>query len=298
MAMIHVGDIQIAYEESGSGDAGTVILIRGQGTQMIHWPDTFYNAFADQGFRTIRFDNRDTGLSEKFDHIGEQALEAIRKQVAAGQSFEPPYTLEDMVLDVVHLMDALDIEKAHIVGISMGGFITQVLAAKYPARVLSMTSIMSASGGVDPQIIDLLWSQRLSKDAYIKEWVDYIRMFGSPKYAEGDDHSREIAATAYDRCYSPDGANRQILAILAAKEMDLKSLVKTITVPALVVHGENDGLIPPERGRETADLIPNATFKLVPGMGHDTPPQTGQALGRHRAHAYAVRVALLSSKVY
>ena len=171
MAMIQAGDIQLAYEESGSGEAGTVILIRGQGTQMIHWPETFYNAFADHGFRTIRFDNRDTGLSQKFDHFGDQELEAIRKQVAAGEDFEPPYTLEDMVLDVVNLMDARGIEKAHIVGISMGGIITQVLAAKHPTRVLSMASIMSASGGVDPQIIDLLWSQRLSREAFIEEWV-------------------------------------------------------------------------------------------------------------------------------
>jgi len=278
MPLIQAGNIQLAYEESGSGEAGNVILIRGQGTQMIHWPASFYDAFAAQGFRTIRFDNRDTGLSHKFVHIGDPELNKIRKQIAAGQDFDPPYTLNDMVLDVIHLMDALNIEKAHIVGISMGGFITQVLAAKHPNRVLSMSSIMSASGNVDPHIIDALWSQRLSREAFIKEWVDYIRAFGSPKYAEGDDHSRSQAAAAYDRCYSPDGANRQILAILSAKEIDLQSLVKTISMPALVVHGENDGLIPPDRGRETADLIPNAKFKLVEGMGHDTPPKLGKLL--------------------
>lgn len=278
MPIIQAGDIQLFYEESGSGDAGTVILIRGQGTQMIHWPASFYDTFADQGFRTIRFDNRDMGLSEKFDHFGDQELEAMRKQVAAGEDFEPPYTLEDMALDVIHLMDALDIEKAHIIGISMGGIITQILATKYPSRLLSMTSTMCGSGSVDPQVIDLIWSQRLSKEAYIQEWVDYIRTFGSPKYAAGDDHSRTTAAAAFDRCYSPDGANRQILAILAAKDMGLQSLVKTISIPALVVHGENDGLVPPEKGRETADLIPNAKFKLVPGMGHDTPPKLGKPL--------------------
>ena len=278
MAIIQAGNIQLAYEESGSGEAGTVILIRGQGTQLIHWPDSFYNAFAEQGFRTVRFDNRDTGLSEKFDHIGDRELEAIRKLFAAGKDFDPPYTLDDMVLDVIHLMDALNIKMAHIVGISMGGFITQVLAAKYPARILSMTSIMSHSGSVDPQIIDALWSQRLPKQAFIEEWVEYIRLFGSPKYAEGDDHSRATAAAAFDRCYSPDGANRQILAMLSARNMGLQSLVKTISVPALVVHGENDGLIPPERGRETAELIPKAKFKLVKGMGHDTPPKLGKPL--------------------
>ena len=163
-------------------------------------------------------------------------------------------------------------------GISMGGFITQVLAAKHPNRVLSMASIMSASGNIDPQIIDALWSQRLSREAFAEEWVDYIRAFGSPKFSAGDDHSRSQAAAAFDRCYSPDGANRQILAILSAKDIDLQSLVKTISIPALVVHGENDGLIPPDRGRETADLIPNAKFVLVHGMGHDTPPKLGKPL--------------------
>ena len=278
MPIIQAGKIQLAYEESGSGEAGTVILIRGQGTQMIHWPASFYNAFAEQGFRTIRFDNRDTGLSEKFDQVGDKELEAIRKQIAAGDDFDPPYTLDDMALDVINLMDALNIEKAHIAGISMGGIITQVLTARFPSRVISMASIMSASGSVDPQIIDALWSQRLTREAFIDEWVAYIRAFGSPKYAKEDDHSRATAAAAFDRCYSPDGANRQILAILAAKTIDLPSLIKTITIPALVVHGENDGLIPPERGRETADLIPNAKFVLVPGLGHDTPPKLGQPL--------------------
>lgn len=278
MPIIQAGDIQLFYEETGSGKAGSVILIRGQGTQMIHWPKSFYNAFAQQGYRTVRFDNRDTGLSDKFDHIGDLELENIRKQIAGGDNFEPPYTLNDMVLDVTHLMDALNIEKAHIVGISMGGFITQVLAAKHPNRVLSMASIMSASGNIDPQIIDALWSQRLSREAYAEEWVDYIRAFGSPKFSAGDDHSRSQAAAAFDRCYSPDGANRQILATLSAKDIDLQSLVKTISIPALVVHGENDGLIPPDRGRETADLIPNAKFVLVHGMGHDTPPKLGKPL--------------------
>jgi pimeloyl-ACP methyl ester carboxylesterase len=278
MPIIQAGDIQLFYEETGSGKAGSVILIRGQGTQMIHWPESFYNAFAQKGFRTVRFDNRDTGLSDKFDHFGDPELEKIRKQIAGGDNIDPPYTLNDMVLDVTHLMDALNIEKAHIVGISMGGFITQVLAAKHPNRVLSMASIMSGSGNVDPQIIDALWAQRLSREAFIEEWVDYIRAFGSPKYAAGDDHSRSQAAAAFDRGYSPDGANRQILAILSAKDINLQSLVKTISIPALVVHGENDGLIPPEKGRETADLIPNAQFKLVQGMGHDTPPKLGELL--------------------
>ena len=130
MEFLQTGRIQIAYEASGSGDAGVVILIRGQGTQLIHWPESFYETFATHGFLTIRFDNRDTGLSSKFDHIAGQELEALRQRLAAGDDIDPPYTMDDMALDVVTLMDELDIESAHIAGISMGGFIAQLLAAQ------------------------------------------------------------------------------------------------------------------------------------------------------------------------
>jgi pimeloyl-ACP methyl ester carboxylesterase len=276
MKILQTGRIKIAYEAAGSGDAGVVILIRGQGTQLIHWPESFYEAFSTRGFLTIRFDNRDTGLSSKFDNIAGQELEAIRKRLAAGDDIDPPYTMDDMALDVVELMDELDIKTAHIAGISMGGFIAQLLAAKYPTRVLSMTSIMSGSGDIDPALIDSLWLVPRSREEFIQEWVEYIRQFGSKQYFEGDDYSRRIAAAAFDRCYSPDGANRQLLAIFSGKNP--KEWVKSISVPTLVVHGSDDLLISPSRGRETARLIPGATFQLIDGMGHDTPPRLGKLL--------------------
>lgn len=276
MEILQTGRIKIAYEAAGSGDAGVVILIRGQGTQLIHWPESFYEAFSTRGFLTIRFDNRDTGLSSKFDNIAGQELEALKKRLAAGDDIDPPYTMDDMALDVVELMDELDIETAHIAGISMGGFIAQLLAAKYPTRVLSMTSIMSGSGNVDPALIDSLWSVPRSREEYIQEWVEYIRQFGSKQYFEGDDYSRRIAAAAFDRCYSPDGANRQLLAIFSRKNPI--EWVKSISVPTLVVHGSDDLLISPSRGRETASLIPGATFQSIDGMGHDTPPRLGELL--------------------
>ncbi len=276
MAVIQGGRTAIAYETSGSGEAGVVILIRGQGTQLIHWPESFYEEFSTQGFLTIRFDNRDTGLSGKFDRFAGQELEALKRRIATGDEIDPPYTMDDMALDVVALMDGLDINTAHIVGISMGGFIAQLLAAKYPSRVLSMTSVMSGSGPVDSTLIDTLWSARRSREEFIQEWVEYIRQFGSKKYFEGDDHSCRIAAAAFDRCYSPDGANRQLLAIFSRK--NTRDRVRTISVPTLVVHGAGDLLIPPARGKETADLIPGATFQLIDGMGHDIPPGLGKPL--------------------
>jgi pimeloyl-ACP methyl ester carboxylesterase len=276
MAIIQTGGIDIAYESSGSGEADVVILIRGQGSQLIHWPESFYETFSTRGFRTIRFDNRDTGLSRKFDHIPGQELEALKRRIVAGEEIDPPYTLDDMALDVIALMDGLDIESAHIAGISMGGFIAQLLAAKYPSRVLSMTSIMSGSEPVDATLIDALWSVRRSLDVFIQEWVDYVRQFGSKKYFEGDDYFRRIAAAAFDRCYSPDGANRQLLAIFSRKAA--WDWVRTIAVPTLVVHGAGDLLIPPAKGKRTADLIPGARFQLIDGMGYDISPGLGKPL--------------------
>jgi pimeloyl-ACP methyl ester carboxylesterase len=276
MGVIQSDRVEIAYEASGSGQAGAVILIRGQGTQLIHWPESFYEAFANRGFLTIRFDNRDTGHSQKFDHIAGQELETLKRRIEAGEEIDPPYTMDDMALDVITLMDELDIDRAHIAGISMGGFIAQLLAAKYPSRVISMASIMSGSGPVDPSLIDALWTVPRSREVFIQEWVEYVRQFGSKKYFEGDEYSRRIAAAAFDRCYSPDGANRQLLAIFS--KQTTRDWVRTISVPTLVVHGAGDLLIPPAKGQETADLIPDATFKLIDGMGHDIPTGLGKPL--------------------
>ena len=200
----------------------------------------------------------------------------MKQLIAEGNEIEPPYSMDDMVFDVVALMDGLEIDKANIVGISMGGIIVQLLAATHPDRVLSMTSIMSTSSILDPTLIDTLWSVPKSREAVIEEWVEYIRQFGGEKYFEGDDYSRRVAAAAFDRCYSPDGANRQLLAIYSMQNM--KEQVETISVPTLVVHGTEDLLIPPSKGKETAELIPGASFELIEGMGHDIPPGLGMLL--------------------
>ena len=276
MSIIHTGKIEIAYEETGPRDGAAVLLVRGQGTQLIHWPEEFYNAFASAGYRTVRFDNRDTGLSSKFDQMTGQQLVDMWNRAAAGKDFQPPYTLDDMAADVIDLMDALNIDAAHIVGISMGGVISQLTAARYGQRVLSLTSVMSGSRKIDPTLIADLWAVPKPREDIIEEWVEYVRSFGSPGYEAGDEYARRQGAAAYDRCYAPEGANRQILAICAAT--NVADLIKSITVPTLVVHGADDSLIPPEYGRLTAELIPGATFKLVEGMGHDIPPALGQPL--------------------
>ena len=278
MSKIHTGRLKIAYEETGPAGAAAVILIRGQGTQLIHWPEDFHGAFASAGFRTIRFDNRDTGLSGKFDQVTGKKLTAIKNRAVSGEDFVPPYTLDDMAMDVLQLMDALNIDNAHIIGISMGGIIAQVLASKYSERVLSLTSIMSGSRSLhfNPDLIKDLWSDSKDRAGVIEEWVEYVRSYGSKGYAAGDEYSRRMGAAAYDRCYSPDGANRQLLAICAMS--NIEDLVKTISVPTLVVHGADDLLLPSQWGKETAELIPGAKFELVDGMGHDIPPGLGKLL--------------------
>ena len=276
MGIINTGKIDIAYEESGPAEGKAVILIRGQGTQLIHWPEEFYEPFAEAGYRAVRFDNRDTGLSSKFDSISGEALIQMWERASSGRAFQPPYVLDDMVNDVIGLMDALHIDRAHIVGISMGGVIAQLIAAHHSDRVRSLTSVMSASRSIDPALIADLWTDPKPRDEAIQEWVDYMHTYGSKSMLADDEYYRQQAATAYDRCYCPDGGNRQILAICATTHA--AELARTITVPTLVVHGAGDLLVPPEAGRETAQLIPDAKFELIEGMGHDIPPALGNTL--------------------
>jgi pimeloyl-ACP methyl ester carboxylesterase len=276
MGILNTGEIDIAYEENGPVDGSAVILIRGQATQLVHWPQEFYKPFADAGFRTVRFDNRDTGLSSKFDRIAGKDLEDMWQQAIAGKDIQPPYTLDDMVNDVLALMDDLNISQAHIVGISMGGVISQLLAARHGDRVRSLTSVMSASRKIDPALIADLWTDSKPREEAIEEWIEYMHTFGSKDMLADDDYYRQQAAEAYDRCYAPEGANRQILAICAVSNVNER--VQTISVPTLVVHGAVDQLVPPEAGRQTAELIPNSKFKLIEGMGHDIPPALGSTL--------------------
>ena len=276
MSIINTGKIDIEYEENGPVDGQAVILIRGQGTQLIHWPEEFYEPFAAAGYRTVRFDNRDTGLSGKFDNVSGEELVHMWEQASSGKTFQTPYTLDDMVNDVIGLMDALHIDKAHIVGISMGGVIAQLITAHHGDRVRSLTSVMSFSRSIDPALIAELWTVPKPRNEAIQEWVDYMHAYGSKAMLADDEYYRQQAATAYDRCYSPEGANRQILAICATP--NVADMARTITAPTLVVHGGGDLLVPPEAGRETAQLIPNAKFELIEGMGHDIPPALGNAL--------------------
>ncbi|MBW1993108.1 MAG: alpha/beta fold hydrolase [Deltaproteobacteria bacterium] len=277
MTAINANRITIEYEESGHSSNPAIILIRGLGTQLIDWPKEFIEGLVKRDFRVIYHDNRDVGLSTKFEDAGIPDVEAAMIKVAAGETVEPVYTIDDMALDVIGLMDALSISKAHVLGISMGGAIAQKLAAKHADRVRSLISIMSGSGNPDlprgkPEAIEALLSSPQDphdRDSIIAHGTKLLGILGSPGYPESEETRRQIYTARYERCYYPPGIARQKMAILA--DGSRVELLKTITVPTLVIHGLDDPLVPVEAGRETAALIPNAELEIIEGMGHNIP---------------------------
>lgn len=279
--------MQIEYEEMGRPDGTPVLLVMGFTAQMIAWPDRFCNLLVDQGFRVIRFDNRDCGLSGKLDgvHVDPGAVMDAR---LADTSIPPvPYTLSHMSADAVGLLDALKIERAHIVGASMGGMIVQTMAIEHPERVRSLTSIMSMTGEMEfgsptPEAAAVLLAPPPSdRDAYVANSVA-ARVWQSRRYFD-EERVKAEAARAYDRAFYPEGASRQLAAIYASgSRADGLQQVRT---PTLVIHGTDDTLLQPDGGQRTAELVPNSSLLMVADMGHDLPdpllPMITGAIGSH-----------------
>lgn len=278
MPEIAANGIRIAYDEIGDPKAPAILLIMGLGTQMIAWPLPFCRALAERGFRVVRFDNRDIGLSTKFDKAGTVNVAAAFARALIGRSVEAPYKLDDMAADAVGLMDALDIERAHVVGASMGGMIAQIVAAKHRGRTRSLVSIMSSSG--DPKLpaarakasAAMLAPRPDGKDRerVIKHGMKIYRTIGSPGFPTSDAELRAKIELAVDRSYYPVGVGRQMVAILASGSR--VDLLRTIDAPTLVLHGADDPLVPVEAGMDTARQVPGARLKIIPGMGHDLAP--------------------------
>jgi pimeloyl-ACP methyl ester carboxylesterase len=272
----HVNNIEIEYDTFGSPSSKPLLLVMGLGTQMIAWIDEMCENIASQGFYVIRFDNRDVGLSTKFEEAGIPNLPELYAKIAMGKSVEVPYTLEDMADDAVSLLDHLNIEKAHICGASMGGMIVQIIAYRHPTRVLTLTSIMSTTGNPElPRpseelIRELFKPIPMEREASIKESVKRGRLtYGSFPYNE--QLAYEMRAKAYDRSFYPQGTMRQTAAIAA--NGNRKQNLATINVPTLIIHGKEDPLVPVEGGIDTADAIPGAELLLFDGMGHSMPPE-------------------------
>lgn len=267
---ITANGIELEFTEAGPEDGPALVLVRGLGSQMIHWPDELVRGFADRGYRTVSFDNRDVGLSARCPAPGVIAdADTIIAGTRAGKMPRPAYTLQDMAADVTGLMDGLGIGRAHIFGISMGGGITQILAADHAERLLSATIVMSAAS-FSAERIEAVLVRPLDRDAFIRAAVVMDRDWGSPGYPMTEEAVRARAALAWQRGWQAEAVNRQALAAVAAG--DRRAALQRIALPCLVIHGADDALIPPEAGREIAALIPDAECEIVSGMGHVITP--------------------------
>lgn len=262
--------IELEYETFGDPSARPLLLIMGLGAQMISWNDDFCTQLADRGFHVIRFDNRDAGLSTRMEEAG-------FPDMAAAYSGNPKaaYELEDLADDAVGLLDALGIDAGHIVGVSMGGFIAQLVALNHPDSVLSLTSIMSGPGGEDevaptPEGAGVLMaSPPATRDERVEQAIEFRRVLLGSKDPFDVEFERRRASRAIDRAYYPAGVGRQLVAILAARSR-LERL-KELRVPTLVIHGNDDLLIPVENGRLVAEAVPDARYVEFDGMGHALP---------------------------
>jgi pimeloyl-ACP methyl ester carboxylesterase len=280
------------YETFGDPSAPPVVLIMGLGTQMIAWDTRFCEDLAGRGFFVVRFDNRDTGRSTRLDGAPVPKLH----EIALRRIGRPAYKLADMALDTVGLMDALGIERAHVVGVSMGGMIAQTVAARHPGRVRSLTSIMSNTGARftgQPALKTypvLLGSSPTDREGFIEHGARTWGIIGSPGFERDELELREMIALSFDRGASPAGTARQLGAIIASG--DRRRELRGVQAPTLVIHGEADKLVSPSGGRATAKAIDGARLITIPGMGHDLPKAAWpQIIGAIAQHAGAADVA-------
>lgn len=282
--------IQIEYETFGNRANPALLLIAGNGAQLIFWETEFCKMLEDAGFFVIRFDNRDAGLSTKFEEAGVPDFMAAIQAVMTGKAVEAPYSLNDMADDCIGLLDALEIEKAHICGASMGGMIAQVVAYRHPQHVLSLTSIMSNTGnpqsvqGNSDALAAVIAPSPTERNAYVEHNMKVWRKIWSPGFPFEEERARAFLENSYDRSFCPSGAVRQNIAILACG--DRTASLATIKAPTLVIHGSSDPLIPLDAGKEAARAITGADLLVIDGMGHDLP----QGVWRDISSAIAKRL--------
>jgi pimeloyl-ACP methyl ester carboxylesterase len=284
-----VGNVELAYEAFGDPGHPALLLVMGLGTQMLGWHEEFCEELAGRGFHVIRYDNRDIGRSTKLSaHRPPTTAQLLRRDKRAAA-----YTLADMADDGIGLLDALGIDRAHVVGASMGGMIAQTMAFRHPDRVLSLVSIMSNTGARwsgQPALATyrfLLRRAPRDRAGYVEHLVRLFTRVGSPGFPRDEAEMRRRAGMAFDRGIDPAGSGRQLAAIVAAPNRTVD--LGRITVPTLVIHGTADKLVAPSGGRATARAIPGARLLLIPGMGHDLPrpawPRIIEAIAENAARA-------------
>lgn len=272
---IHANGIEIEYEEAGPKDGPPLLMIQGFGSQMTSWPDEFFHMLAEGGLRVVRFDNRDVGLTQKWDGIFPKTGDIV-EALKAGRKPDVPYTLTDMANDAAALLDALGIESAHVAGASMGGMIAQLVALDHPKKTRSLISIFSTTSDPSlprstPEAQAALMARPADTDraSVIAHSLKGRRAYASTKWPFNEKRLAEMIGRSYDRSYYPEGTLRQWAAIMASPPRTER--LKALQVPALVLHGSSDTLIPPAAGRHTAACIPGAEHHEIEGWGHDLP---------------------------
>ncbi len=270
--------VQIAYETFGDRDHRPLIMVMGLGASMLMWHPDLCAMLAGRGFFVIRFDNRDVGRST---HLHDARPPDLMGALMRGDVSSASYSLDDMAQDAFGLLDALDLPAAHVLGASLGGMIAQVMAARHPERVLSLTSIMStpapALTNPTPAAAAVLMQQpAATREEAIARMLEAARVIGSPGYPPDEQWRAELTAQLWDEGLDPAGSARQLLAIYASG--DRTEAVRGIARPTLVVHGDSDPLINVSAGRRTAELIAGAELLIIPGMGHDLPRQVWPAI--------------------
>jgi len=282
MAMAQANGIEIEYEAIGAEDGDPLLLVMGLGAQLIHWPQGFCERLASGGMRVIRFDNRDIGLSTKFDDAGTPNLIEVITTVLQGGTPEVVYTIDDMAADAVGLLDALGIERAHIAGASLGGQIVQTMAYRHPDRVKTLTSIMMGTGSptapqAQPEAMQLLLTPPpTERDARIAHGIKLLAAITGKGHPTDEATARELTIRAIERSDYIRGGTRQVAASLA--QGDREPHLATITAPTLVLHGADDPLVPVGNAHMAHAAIPGSTLKIVEGWGHDVPPSLEEEL--------------------
>jgi pimeloyl-ACP methyl ester carboxylesterase len=274
---VSANGIQLEVEDHGPVTGEPLLLIMGLGMQLVAWHKDFVASLVARGFRVIRFDNRDIGLSQRFDHLGVSNLAIDSIKYAVGLKVTGPYTVADMADDTAGLLDALGIKSAHVCGASMGGMIAQQLAVRHPSRVKSLTLMMTSSGsrrlpGPTLKVRSALISRPDNAndiESVIAHYVRLYKLIGSPAYPADDAYLYERLGMSVRRSYRPQGTARQMVAIAA--DGNRSALLSQIKVPTQVIHGQDDPLVPVAAGHDLAQKIAGAKLDVIDGMGHDLP---------------------------
>jgi pimeloyl-ACP methyl ester carboxylesterase len=292
MPQIAANGINLEYDTFGDAAARPLLVVMGLGAQMTRWRPEFCELLADKGHYVIRFDNRDVGLSHKFDAAGVPDMAQIFMAAQSGEPVEAPYSLDDMADDAIGVLDALGIDRAHVCGASMGGMIVQAMAVRHGARLRSMVSIMSSTGnpelpGSTPEASAALLSPAgTTLDEVLDRAVSIARVIGSPAYQDEAEAIRERARADFERSFYPVGVARQMAAIAVAGNR--RPHLSAVNTPTLVIHGKDDPLVPLAGGIDTHEAIAGSRLEVFEGMGHDLPEALwGQIVEHISTHTQA-----------